>query len=94
MKIARPDLAAFALAALGLLCLTVLLAMGRTVPDYLPLIVMTVVGTGGGLSLNTSNGSETLSSGTRTPSPAPAGRGPLPTPRPAPAPAANGVPQS
>jgi hypothetical protein len=93
VKIARPDLAAFALAALGLLCLTVLLAMGRSVPDYLPLIVMTVVGTGGGLSLNTANGSETVSSGARTPSPAPATRAPVPAQRPAPAPVANGVPQ-
>jgi hypothetical protein len=85
VKIPRPDLAAYALAALGLICLTALLLAGRSVPDYFPLIVMTVVGAGGGLALNTPNGSETLKSGSRTASPAPAPRSSVPAPRPAPA---------
>lgn len=83
MKLSRPDLAAYALAALGVVCLTALLALGRSVPDYFPLIVMTVVGAGGGLALNTPNGSETLSVPVRT-SPAP--RGSVPAQRPASAP--------
>jgi hypothetical protein len=96
VKLERPDLAAYALAALGLVCLTVLIAIGRVVPDYLPLIVMTVVGAGGGIALNTRQGSETITTrGTgpaASPGPAPAGlRSQVPAQRPAPQAPALGV---
>ena len=74
MRLTRPDLAAYALAAFGILCITVLLFVGRTVPDYLPLIVMTAMGAGGGLALNTPAPRETI----RTGPPAPAQRASLP----------------
>lgn len=91
MKLSRPDLAAYALAALGLVCLTVLIALGRTVPEYVPFIVMTVVGAGGGIALNTPQGTETITTrGTSAPAPAPSPapvRSAVPGPRlPAPAP--------
>jgi hypothetical protein len=99
MKLSRPDLAAYALAGLGLVCLTVLIAIGRTVPEYLPFIVMAVVGSGAGISLNTPQGSETITtrgtgspSSSPTPAPAPA-RSSIPAQRPAPQPAPAPAPQ-
>lgn len=88
-KLPRPDLAAYGIAALGILCITLLLALGHTVPDYLPLIAMTAMGAGGGMALNTPNGSETLPRSQGGPPPArrplPAQGAPIPAPAPAPA---------
>lgn len=80
-KLPRPDLAAYGLVALLILCITGLLLVSKAVPDYLPLMAMGLLGTGAGISLNTPNGSETLKSSTP--------RSAIPAPRPAAAAAAS-----
>jgi hypothetical protein len=92
-KLPRPDLAAYAIAALGILCITGLLLASKSVPDYLPLITMTAMGAGGGMALNTPNPSETIRAGSTSSTPAaplPRARTLPPAAMTAPAPAAAG----
>lgn len=48
---ARPDLAAYLLAALVVVCATVLIALGRDVPDALWILAGAAAGGGAGASL-------------------------------------------
>lgn len=83
-KLPRPDLAAYGLVALLILCITGLLLVSKAVPDYLPLMAMGLLGTGAGISLNTPNGSETVKTSSSRPAPAaariPAQPAPVSTP--------------
>lgn len=48
----RPDIAALALCGVVIVACTVLAVLGKQIPDFLPLLGMTLAGVGGGTALN------------------------------------------
>jgi hypothetical protein len=64
VKLPRPDLTAYALCALAILCIAGLTLAGKTVPDVLQFVAITALGGGAGISLNTPNGKERLPAAT------------------------------
>lgn len=76
MKIPRPDLSAYAVVALCVVAITVLIGLGKTPPDFLQYIALTALGVGGGVALQGTGSTSTTSTEpatlAATPAPAPA----------------------
>ncbi len=68
----RPDLAALAFCGLVVVACAVLAALGKPIPEFLPMIGLVVAGVGGGAALNTSPAAAPAPTVTELAAPAPA----------------------
>jgi hypothetical protein len=71
VKLSRPDLSAYAVVALCVVAITVLIGLGKTPPDFLQYIALTALGVGGGVALQGAGGTTTPATEPVTPAPLP-----------------------